>query len=80
MNTQPLIIVQRELEILKRSLQDAVLTDLNTKNLLSELANAKIVEERELPDDAIGLNTVVHLRERPLSMDVRSYFFIYLKS
>ncbi len=64
MNTQPLIIVQRELDILKRYLQDAVLTDFNKKNLSAELANAKIVQEDELPDDAIGLNTVVHVRER----------------
>ncbi|MCQ6958381.1 GreA/GreB family elongation factor [Mucilaginibacter aquariorum] len=64
MNTQPLIIVQRELDILKRYLQDTVLTDFNKKNLSAELANAKIVDEHDLPDDAIGLNTVVHVRER----------------
>lgn len=64
MNTQSLIIVQRELDILKRYLQEAILSDFNKKNLSTELANAKIVQEDELPNDAIGLNTIVHVRER----------------
>ncbi|MGN6396755.1 MAG: GreA/GreB family elongation factor [Mucilaginibacter sp.] len=64
MNTQPLIMVQRELDILKKYLHEGVLTDFNKKKLSSELANAKVVKEQELPDDAIGLNTVVHIREQ----------------
>jgi regulator of nucleoside diphosphate kinase len=64
MNTQPLIIVQRELDILKKYLQESLLTDFNKKNLLSELASAQVVEEDKLPDDAIGLNSVVHVQER----------------
>lgn len=63
MNTQPLIMVQRELDILKRYLHDADLTDFNKKNLSTELANAQIVGEDDLPEDAIGLNAVVHVRE-----------------
>ncbi len=64
MNTQPLIIVQRELDILKKYLQESMLTDFNKKNLLSELASAQVVEEDKLPCDAIGLNSVVHVQER----------------
>jgi regulator of nucleoside diphosphate kinase len=63
MNT-PLIIVQRELDILKKYLHVSVLTDFNKKNLLSELASAQIVEEHELPCDVISLNAVVHVQER----------------
>jgi regulator of nucleoside diphosphate kinase len=63
MNT-PLIIVQRELDILKKYLHESVLTDFNKKNLLSELASAQIVEEHELPCDVISLNAVVHVQER----------------
>lgn len=63
MNTQPLIMVQRELDILKKYLQESILTDFNKKNLLSELASARVVKEHELPGDAIGLNTVVHVKE-----------------
>jgi regulator of nucleoside diphosphate kinase len=64
MKTQPLIIVQRELDILKKYLQESILTEFNKKNLLSELASAQVVKEHELPDDAISLNTVVHIQER----------------
>ncbi|EOR94673.1 Regulator of nucleoside diphosphate kinase [Arcticibacter svalbardensis MN12-7] len=63
MNTQPLIVIQRELDILKRYLQESILTDLNKKNLSSQLASAKVVNEDELPADAIGLNSLVHVQE-----------------
>ncbi|RYZ98844.1 MAG: transcription elongation factor GreA [Sphingobacteriaceae bacterium] len=64
MNTQPLIMIQRELDILKKYLHDSILTDFNKKTLASEIATAQVVEEHELPEDAITLNTVVHLHER----------------
>lgn len=64
MNTQPLIMIQRELDILKKYLQDSILTDFNKKTLASEIATAQVVEEHELPEDAVTLNTVVHLHER----------------
>ena len=83
MNTQPLILIQRELDILKKYLQESILTDYNKKSLLSQLASAQVVREDELPDDAISLNSVVHVQERqskqnfifqivlPASADVR---------
>lgn len=63
MNTQPLIIIQRELDILKKYLNESNITDFNKKSLLLELASAKVVKEDELPGDAIGLNSVVHVQE-----------------
>ncbi len=64
MITQQLTLVQRELDILKKHLQEAILTDFNKKKLLSELASAQVVGEDELPEDVIGLNSVVHVEER----------------
>nr|WP_294791205.1 GreA/GreB family elongation factor [uncultured Mucilaginibacter sp.] len=64
MITQQLTLVQRELDILKKYLQEAILTDFNKKNLLSELASAQVVDEDELPENVIGLNSVVHVEER----------------
>jgi regulator of nucleoside diphosphate kinase len=64
MNTQSLIIAQRELDILKKYLQDSILTEFNKKTLASEIASARVVNEHELPDDAVSINTVVHVHER----------------
>lgn len=64
MNTTPLIMIQRELDILKKYLQDSILTDFNKKTLASEIATAQVVDEHELPDDAVTVNTVVHVHER----------------
>lgn len=64
MITQHLTLVQRELDTLKKYLQEAILTDFNKKNLLSELASAQVVNEEELPENVIGLNSVVHIEER----------------
>ena len=64
MITQQLTLVQRELDILKKHLQEATLTDFNKKKLLSELASAQVVSEDKLPENVIGLNSVVHVEER----------------
>ncbi len=64
MNTHPLIMIQRELDILKKYLQDSILTDFNKKTLAAEIATAQVVDEHELPGDAVTLNTVVHVHER----------------
>ena len=63
MNTQPLVLIQRELDILRKYLQDSILTEFNKKTLASEIASARIVDEHELPDDVVSLNTVVHVQE-----------------
>ena len=63
MNTQSLIIIQRELDILRKYLQDSILTEFNKKALAAEIASARIVNEQELPSDVVSLNTVVHVQE-----------------
>ena len=63
MNTQSLIIIQRELDILRKYLQDSILTEFNKKTLSAEIASARIVNEQELPVDVVSLNTVVHVQE-----------------
>ena len=63
MNTHSLIIIQRELDILRKYLQDSILTEFNKKALAAEIASARIVNEQELPGDVVSLNTVVHVQE-----------------
>ena len=63
MSIQSLIIVQRELDILKKYLQDSILTEFNKRTLAAEIASARVVNEQELPDDAVSLNTVIHVKE-----------------
>jgi len=63
MNTQPLVLIQRELDILRKYLQDSILTEFNKKTLASEIASAQVVNEHELPEDVVSLNTVVHVQE-----------------
>ena len=63
MNTQPLVIIQRVLDILRKYLQDSILTEFNKKTLASEISSAQVVNEHELPEDVVSLNTVVHVQE-----------------
>jgi regulator of nucleoside diphosphate kinase len=62
MGTEQLIIVQSELDLLKKYLNDSVLTDFNKRKLLAELQSAQVVEKNELPEDAICLNAVVQVQ------------------
>lgn len=63
MNTQPLVLIQRELDILKKYLQESILTEFNKKTLASEIASAQVVDENNLPNDVVSINTVVHVQE-----------------
>ncbi len=72
MNTKSLIIIQKELDILKKYLQDSILTDFNKKTLAAEIASARVVKEDELPKDVVSLNTVVHVQEMKSN---RSFIF-----
>lgn len=63
MNTRSLVIVQRELDILRKYLHDSILTEFNKKTLAAEIASARVVNEQELPGDVVSLNTVVHVQE-----------------
>ncbi len=63
MKVQALILIQRELDLLKKYLQENVLTDFNKKKLSIEVATAKVVDEVSLPEDVISINSVVHVEE-----------------
>lgn len=63
MKTEQLIIVQKEMELLKKHLKDSNLSDYNKKKLLEELNSAKVVNEDELPGDAVCINSTVEIKE-----------------
>ncbi len=63
MKLQALTLVQRELDLLKKYLQESILTDFNKKKLASEIASAQVVDEGNLPEDVISVNSVVHVEE-----------------
>ena len=61
MNTEKLIILQRELDLLKTHLSHSNLSDFNKKRLLQELKTAKIV--KVLPEDVVCLGSRVEIQE-----------------
>ena len=56
MATEKLMIVQKELDLLKKHLRQSNLSDYNKQKLLAELDSAKVVREDELPEDAVVLS------------------------
>ena len=54
-NTQ-LMIIQKELDILKKHLEASDLSDYNKKKLRQELDSAMVVDEDELPDDVVRID------------------------
>ena len=63
MATEQLMIVQKELDLLKKHLKDSNLSDYNKQKLLVELGSAKVVGEGELPDDAVCIDSEVEIQE-----------------
>jgi len=63
MKTEQLMIVKRELDLLKKHLKDSNLSAYNKNQLLAELESAKIVKEDELPDDAVCIGSEVEIQE-----------------
>ncbi|WP_367866200.1 GreA/GreB family elongation factor [Pedobacter sp. WC2423] len=63
MKTEQLMIVKKELDLLKKHLKDSNLSEYNKNQLLAELASAKVVKEDELPDDAVCIGSVVEIQE-----------------
>lgn len=63
METEQLMIVKKELELLKKHLKDSNLSDYNKQRLLDELKLAKVMKEEELPDDAICIDSSVNIQE-----------------
>jgi regulator of nucleoside diphosphate kinase len=63
MKTEQLMIVKRELDLLKKHLKDSNLSAYNKNQLLAELESAKIVKEDELPEDAVCIGSEVEIQE-----------------
>jgi regulator of nucleoside diphosphate kinase len=61
MENERLVILQRDLDLLKTHLMHSDLSDFNKKRLLGELKTAKIV--KVLPDDVVCLSSQVQIQE-----------------
>ena len=63
METEQLVIVQREIDLLKKHLTASNLSDFNKKQLLAELNSAKVMSDEELPEEAICMDSEVEIQE-----------------
>lgn len=63
MKTAQLMILQKELDLLKKHLKASSLSDFNKKQLLTELESAQVFKENELPADAICIDSTVSIQE-----------------
>ncbi|QNK61526.1 GreA/GreB family elongation factor [Pedobacter sp. PAMC26386] len=63
MKTEQLMIVKKELDLLKKHLKDSNLSEYNKNQLLAELGSAKVVKEDELPEDAVCIGSEVEIQE-----------------
>lgn len=63
MKTEQLIIVKKELELLKKHLAHSDLSEFNRNKLLAELKSAKIMKEQDLPDDVVCLDSKIDIQE-----------------
>jgi len=63
MKTEQLIIVKKELELLKKHLAHSDLSEFNRNKLLAELKSAKIMKEQDLPDDVVCLDSRIDIQE-----------------
>lgn len=63
MKKEQLIILKRELDLLKKHFKDCNLSDYNKKKLLSELESARVMKDDQLPEDAVCIDSEVEVRE-----------------
>lgn len=63
METTQLIILQKDLDLLKSHLLKGNLSEYNKKKLLSELKEALVVNQDTLPADVICLNSYVEIMD-----------------
>jgi regulator of nucleoside diphosphate kinase len=63
MKTDRILLVQKELDLLKKHLRDLNLTHYNKTKLHAELEYAGVMNEIELPDDVIRIESAVEIRE-----------------
>lgn len=64
MKTDHIMLVEKEQELLKKHLKDSDLTSYNKERLLAELEYASILEEGDLPEDTIRIESTVEIVER----------------
>jgi len=63
MKTKQLVLVQRELDLLKRHLSASDLSNYNKSRLLSELNSAMVMKDDDLPDDAVCVDSEVEIQD-----------------
>ena len=63
MKTEQLIILKRELDLLKTHLMRSNLSDFNKNKLLDELKSAQVMKDDELPEDVVCINAEVVIEE-----------------
>lgn len=63
MKAEQLIILNRELDLLKTHLMRSNLSEFNKQKLLDELKSAKVMKDDELPGDVVCLDSVVEIQE-----------------
>ena len=60
---EQIIVGKREYQLLEKHLKNADMSRYNIKKLESELRNAKVVKEEDLPKNTILLNSTVEIEE-----------------
>lgn len=63
MKTEQLIIIKKELELLKKHLLHSNMSDFNRNKLLAELKSANVVKEQDLPADVVCLDSTINIQE-----------------
>ena len=63
METEKLMLVRRELDLLKKHLKASDLSDYNKKRLLNELKTAVVMKDDDLPEDAVCIDSKVDIKE-----------------
>lgn len=63
MNTETLILVKREYDLLTKHLKASNLSDYNKDRLQKELKSAVIVREDALPHDTVRMDSEVEIKE-----------------
>jgi regulator of nucleoside diphosphate kinase len=63
METQALILLQRDLDLLTKHLKASDLSEYNQQQLLKELKYAEVVNEDDLPADTVSIDSEVQIRE-----------------
>lgn len=63
MNTEKLMLIQRDLDFLTKHFKASDLSDYNKQRLSLELETATVVKEEDLPEDVVSIDSEVEIRE-----------------